>query len=56
LSQAIKKAKRGTEVFFGHLDLLISRESIHKGQHPVSSGVVHQNIDVREKSIIFLVV
>ena len=36
-------------VFLGHLDLVISRESIHKGQHPMSSGVVHQNIDVRKR-------
>ena len=40
-------------VFLGHLDLVISRESIHKGQHPMSSGVVHQNIDVRKRKRIF---
>ena len=35
-------------VFLGHLDLVISREkSIYKGLHPMSSGVVHHNINFR---------
>ena len=49
-----KRRFLSVSVFLGHLDLVISRESIHKGQHPMSSGVVHQNIDVRKRKIIFL--
>jgi len=29
-------------VFFGHLDLIITREFIHKGEEHVASGIIDQ--------------
>ena len=33
-------------VFFSHLDLIMTWESIHKGEEHVGHGVINQGIDV----------
>src|SRR5262249_46385683 len=33
-------------IFFGKADLIVTRKSIHKGQHLVSGGVVNQDINM----------
>ena len=33
-------------VFFGHLDLIITQESIHNGEEHIRSGIIDQCIDM----------
>ena len=39
-------------VFFNHLDLIRTRESIHKGEEHVGRGVINQGIDMWQGKII----
>ena len=39
-------------VFFSHLDLIITRESVHKGEEHVGCGVINQGIDMWHGKII----
>ena len=39
-------------VFFSHIDLIVTRESIHKGEEHVGRGVINQGIDVWQGRII----
>src|ERR1051325_10953258 len=40
-------------VFGSHFDLIVAGETIHEGENLVLSGVVNQNINMREWKIIF---
>ena len=42
-------------VFFGHLDLVITQESVHKGEELVGSGIIDQGIDMWQWEIILRV-
>ena len=39
-------------VFLGHLNLIITRESIHKGEEHVGSSIIDQCIDMRQWEIV----
>src|ERR1043165_4377261 len=36
-----------------HLNLVVPRETIHEGEYLSLSGIIDQNVDVREREVIF---
>ena len=39
-------------IYFGYFDLIITRESIHKGEEHVGSGIIDQCIDMWQWEIV----